>query len=70
MSSLNAAIAYQKEHADDDRLPAVVVAIAVCYTTAVISVGLRILSRHLVKAKLQADDWLILIALVSHCSAA
>jgi uncharacterized membrane protein YhaH (DUF805 family) len=57
-------VEYQIAHADDDRLPAVVVAIAVCYSAAVISVVLRLISRRLVKASLQGDDWLILVALV------
>jgi hypothetical protein len=58
-------IHYQEQHASDNRQPDIIAAVAVCLSAAVISVILRLVARRLLKIRLQLDDWLILIALVS-----
>lgn len=63
MSLPKAVVEYQRAHANDNRTPAVVTTIAVCYSAAVVAVGLRLCSRRLIKAQLQGDDWLIGVGL-------
>ena len=57
-------IAHQKAHIHDDRSTELYGAQITCFLLAVIAVALRLISRRLIKAKLMADDYMILFALV------
>jgi len=57
---------YQEAHIEDDRRAAVVVASVICLTWACVAVALRLMARRIVQAKLQSDDWMIIIGLVSY----
>lgn len=65
-------IQYQEEHIHDDRSGNIVTSHAICITIAVIAVLLRLISRRMIKASIQADDWMIIVALVrsspGHCA--
>lgn len=53
----------------ETRRPIIYGATISCYLLAVVAVGLRFVSRRLVKADILADDWLIIVALVrSFCN--
>lgn len=65
MSLPAAEIEYQEQHASDNRQPDIIVAVTICLTAAVLSVGLRLVARRILRTPLQLDDWLILVALVS-----
>ncbi|KAI4210361.1 MAG: hypothetical protein LQ351_006810 [Letrouitia transgressa] len=56
---------YQLAHVHDDRSPELYASQIICYVLACIAVALRLISRRLVMAKLQNDDYMILVALVS-----
>ena len=66
MSLPSAEIAYQQAHIGDDRQYQFIVTNVVCLIASIIVVCLRFFSRSVTKASLGADDWTILIALVSH----
>ena len=59
-------ITYQKAHIGDDKRIGISVSDAICYGLALVSVLLRVYSRHLAQTKHKADDWWIYCALVSH----
>ncbi len=52
-------------HIKDDRSHDMVVSCAICTTAAIAAVILRFIARRLSKAKIMADDWMIVVALVS-----
>ncbi|KAL9045427.1 MAG: hypothetical protein Q9214_001524 [Letrouitia sp. 1 TL-2023] len=56
-------VQYQLAHVHDDRSPELYASQIICYTLACIAVALRLISRRLVRAKLQNDDYMILVAL-------
>ena len=56
---------YQLEHINDDKTPTIVAVYSLGYVLAVSAVGLRFLSRKVSDLPLLADDWVILVALVS-----
>ena len=55
---------WQSEHINDDKSRAIIISHAVVLPLAFISVVLRFLSRRLCKAKIMADDLLIIAAMV------
>lgn len=57
-------IQYQEEHIHDDRSGNIVTSHAICIAIAAIAVLLRLISRRMCKASIQADDWMIIVALV------
>ena len=59
-----AEIKYQLAHIHEDRSANIVISHAICLPIAVIAVALRYVSRRLIQAPIQADDWLIIAALV------
>jgi hypothetical protein len=59
-----AEIHYQLTHIREDRSFNIVISHAICLPIAVIAVALRLISRRLIKASIQADDWSILFALL------
>ena len=56
---------YQLLHIHDSRVPAIIVSMAVCLSAAYIAISLRFLSRRVGKVPLKADDWWLVIGLVS-----
>lgn len=56
---------YQRHHIDDDRRPAGISGLVIPCILAYIAVALRLYSRKVSEARLQADDHLIVISLVS-----
>lgn len=58
-------LAYQQAHIGESRVQDVVIATVVCLAIAWLSVLLRMISRRIVRARLQADDWMILVGVVS-----
>ncbi|MCJ1272070.1 hypothetical protein MMC22_011977 [Lobaria immixta] len=57
-------IQYQEDHIHDDRSGDIVTSHAICITIAVIAVLFRFISRRMCKASIQADDWMIIVALL------
>lgn len=57
---------YQEAHIEDDRRTAVIVASVICVIGACVAVALRLIARKIVQAKLQSDDWMIILGLVSY----
>ena len=55
---------YQLANISDTKVPAIIVCNAICLAAACVAVILRIIARRLIKISLQADDWVILLALV------
>lgn len=62
-------IQYQEEHVHDDRSGNIVTSHAICISIAAIAVLLRLIARRMCKASIQADDWMIMVALVRFCRA-
>ena len=60
-----ASIEYQVQHIHDDRTKAIIVSHAIVLPLAIVAVGLRFISRRLCKAQVQADDYTIIVALVT-----
>ena len=67
MSSIKtpAASDYQLLNIHDSRVPEIVVPLAVCLPAAYISVVLRFVSRRIGKIPWRADDWWLVVGLVS-----
>lgn len=59
-----AEIQYQLAHIHEDRSLDIILSHAICLPIAVIAVVLRLVSRRLIKDSIQADDWLIIVALL------
>ena len=57
-------IQYMEDHTRDTKLPGIIASCSVCLTSACLVVGLRFVSRRIGKVKLEANDWLIVLALV------
>ena len=57
-------IEYQLAHINDDKSVTLVTSLTISLVLAVAAVVLRFISRRLCKAKIQADDFLIVVALV------
>ncbi|MCJ1450945.1 hypothetical protein MMC28_001279 [Mycoblastus sanguinarius] len=57
-------IQQELEHIHDNRAPDIVVSYAICASMAYIAVIMRLIARRISKAPLQADDHMILVALV------
>lgn len=64
MSIDPASLRYQLAHASDNKTPAFLASVSVVITLATIGVAVRLLARRLTIAKLGADDYVIVIALV------
>ncbi len=59
-----AEIQYQYAHIHEDRSFNIIISHAICLPIAVTAVVLRLISRRMIKASIQADDWLVLVALL------
>lgn len=59
---------YQEEHRNENRGPEIISALAIMLAMAYVAVGLRFVSRRMVRAKLLYDDWVIVIGLVCHAA--
>ena len=57
-------VAYQEAHAGDDRTLYIIIATVIPLAIAYIAVALRLIARRIVVAKLQADDYLVVVGLV------
>ena len=57
-------IQYQLDHINDDRGDDIIISHAVVLPLAVLAVFLRFISRYLCKARIGADDYMIIAALV------
>ena len=57
-------LAYQQAHAGESRVQEITIATIVCLATAWFSVFLRLIARRIVRAGIQADDWMILAGVV------
>lgn len=63
MAQLSASdIQYELEHLHESRVHVLLVSQLICFVLAVIAVILRLVSRRLIKAPIQSDDYMILIA--------
>ena len=60
-----AEINYELAHSNDNRASNIVVSSVICISLATIAVMLRLLARRLSKAKILADDYMMIFALVS-----
>lgn len=58
-------IQYQLEHSHESRVHVLLVSQIICFVLAVTAVILRLVSRRLIKAPIQSDDYMILMALVT-----
>ena len=58
-------IAEQYANTNDDRRREMLVAFTISFSLAIIAVILRFVSRRIIKAGLQADDYLVIAALVT-----
>ena len=61
----SAASDYQRLHIHDSRLPEIIVSLAVCLPAANIAVILRFISRRVGRIPWKADDWWLVVGLVS-----
>ena len=61
----SAALDYQLLHMNDSRVPEIVASLAVCLPAACIAVVLRLASRRIGKIPWKADDWWLVVGLVS-----
>lgn len=59
-----ASVEYQHAHAYENKTPSFIASVSVVVTLATIGVALRLLARRLTTAKLGADDYVIILALV------
>ena len=59
-------IEYMEMHKSDDLRRAIITADILCVVAAYIGVTMRMISRRLVRAGYEADDWLILGGLVNY----
>lgn len=59
-----ASLNYQLAHAGDNKTPSFIASVSVVVCLATVGVGLRLLARRLTKATLEADDYVIILALV------
>ena len=60
-----AALDYQRLHIRDSRVPGLVVSLALCLLAAYVAVVLRFISRQIGKTAWKADDWWLIVGLVS-----
>lgn len=60
-------IQYQIDHIHDSRINEIVVSNSICIGLAAIAVLLRFAARRLSKAKIAADDCMVVAALVRYC---
>lgn len=60
-------IAYQMAHISDNKQPNIIASVAVLITFCYVAVGLRLWARRKVGARLMADDYWALVALVFSC---
>ena len=66
MASLPPAeIQYQLAHRNENRVADIITANTIMLVAAYIAVGLRFMSRRLMHATLDADDWMMVVGLVS-----
>ena len=61
----SAASDYQRLHIHDSRIPEIVVSLALCLSAAYVAVVLRFISRRIAKIAWKADDWWLVVGLVS-----
>ena len=67
MSTLsNEEIQYELAHASDNRAPNLVAAYVTCLALSYIAVVLRFISRRQSRNAFLADDWMLVVGLVSH----
>ena len=62
---MSASVEYQIAHENQTRVPALVASGAICLSAAYASVILRFTSRRLSRTAIKADDWAIVLGLVS-----
>ena len=60
-----AEIQYQKAHIHENKAPDIIASHVICFVLACIAVTLRFIARRIKKAPIKADDWFIVVALVS-----
>lgn len=60
-------VAYQLAHREETRVPSLILSGAICLAAAYMAVVLRLISRRLVRSPLAADDWCMVLGLVSNC---
>lgn len=58
-------IEYEVAHIHDNRAPDLIISAALCIALAITAVILRLLARRLSKARILADDYMIIFSLVS-----
>lgn len=63
MGSPTAAILDLDEHINDNRQPYIIAASAICLSAAYIAVTLRFIARRLARNSVEADDYIVLLAL-------
>ena len=61
-----AELQYQLDHPDDNLSPNLIISHAVCLALACVAICLRFTSRHIAEIKYEADDWLMMPALVRY----
>ena len=54
----------EEMHVSDTMVPNIIAANVICLTIACIAVVLRFLARRMARVRYEADDWLIVVALV------
>ena len=59
-------VQYQRAHVNESRVSNLIVSAAICLPLAFLAVILRVVARRLGKIPFKADDWCIVVALVSH----
>lgn len=62
---MSANIEYQLAHENQTRVPALIASGAICLSAAYVFVILRFISRRLSRTPIKADDWAIVLGLVS-----
>ena len=62
---MSANVEYQLAHKNQTRVPALIASGAICLSAAYASVILRFTSRRLSRTAIKADDWAIVLGLVS-----
>lgn len=58
----------QEMHVSDTMVPDIIAVNVACFTIACIAVVLRFLARRMARVRYEADDWLIVVALVRSIS--
>lgn len=68
LSPTPADMQYMQEHINDSKVGDIIAVNVTGICIAILAVSLRFLSRRLVRTEMKADDFMIVVALVSHRS--